>query len=71
MRHHLLVVLEKKIKMLKLLLSPQKKSITGCATITLCTQTVHITNICTKSGLIIFNTIAVTLHTDTRRKQDA
>ena len=39
-------------------------SITGGATITFCAQTAHITNICMKSGLIIFNTLAVTLRTD-------
>ena len=55
MRRHLLVVSEKKIKMLKTALG---------ATITFCAQTAHITNICMKSGLIIFNTLAVTLRTD-------
>ena len=42
----------------------KKSSITGGATITFCAQTAHITNICMKSGLIIFNTLAVTLRTD-------
>ena len=72
MRRHLLVVSEKKIKMLKIAFGTTK-SITGGATITFCTQTAHITNICMKSGLIIFNTLAVTLRTDDagRRTLDA
>ena len=47
-------------------------SITGGATIPFCAQTAHITNICMKSGLIIFNTLAVMLRTDDagRRTQD-
>ena len=65
MRRHLLVVLEKKIQMLKNCFWGHKKSsITGGATITFCAQTAHITNICMKSGLITFNTLAVTLRTD-------
>ena len=73
MRRHLLVVSEKKIKMLKIVFGTTKSSITGGATITFCTQTAHITNICMKSGLIIFNTLAVTLRTDDagRRTLDA
>ena len=63
MRRHLLAVSEKKFKMLKTAVGATK-SITGGATITFCTQTVHITNICMKSGLIILNTLAVTLRTD-------
>ena len=64
MRRHLLVVSEKKIKMLKTGFGTKKSSITGVATITFCAQTAYITNICMKSGLIIFNTLAVTLRTD-------
>ena len=57
------MVLAKKIKMLKTAFVGTK-SIIGSATITFCAQTAHITNICMKSGLIIFNTSAVTLRTD-------
>ena len=65
MRRHLLVVSEKKIKMLKKCFWHHKKtSITGGATIPFCAQTAHITNICMKLGLIIFNTLAVMLRTD-------
>ena len=73
MRRHLLVVSEKNIKMLKKCFWHHKKaSITGGATIPFCVQTAHITNICMKSGLIIFNTLAVMLRTDDagRRTQD-
>ena len=66
MGRHLLVVSEKKLKMLKTTFAHAKKlSITCDASITFCTQTAHITNICMKSGLIIFNTLAVMLGTDT------
>ena len=74
MRRHLLVVSEKKIKMLKSAFGTTKKaSITGGATIPFCAQTAHIKNICMKSGLIIFNTLAVMLRTDDagRRTLDA
>ena len=73
MRRHLLVVSEKKIKMLKCFWHHKKSSITGGATITFFAQTAHITNICMKSGLIIFNTLAVTLRIDEagRRTLDA
>ena len=64
MRCHLLLVSEKKIKILRTAFATKKSSIVGGATITFCTQTAHITNICMKSGLIIFNTLAVTLRTD-------
>ena len=49
MRRHLLVVSEKKIKMLKTAFGTghKKSSITGGATITFCAQTAHITNIFT------------------------
>ena len=63
MRRHLLVVSGKKIQMLKTAFFATKSQVGG-ATITFCAQTVHITNICMKSGLIIFNTLAVTLCTD-------
>ena len=63
MRRHLLAVSKKKIKMLKTAFGATK-SITGGATITFCAQTAHITNICMKLVLIIFNTLAVTLRTD-------
>ena len=51
----------------------KKSSIIGGATITYCAQTAHITNICIKTGLTIFNTLAVTLRTDDAGhcKQDA
>ena len=65
MRRHLLVVLEKKNKMLKTAFGATKSQVLQVgATITFCAQTAHITNICMKSGLIIFNTLAVTLRTD-------
>ena len=69
---HLLAVSEKKIKILKTAFVAIK-SITDAATITFCTQTAHITNICMKSGLIMFNTLALTLRTDNagRRPLDA
>ena len=71
MRRHLLVISEENIKMLKTIFCPSNKlSIIGGTTITFCAQTARITNICTKSGLIIFNTLAVTLRTNTRRTQD-
>ena len=58
MRRQLLVVSEK-IKTLKTaILTIKKSSIIGGATITFCAQTTHITNICKKLGLIIFNTLA-------------
>ena len=68
MRHHLLVVSEKKIKNVNHCFCHQNSSITGGVTITFCAQTAHITNICMKSGLIIFNTSAVTPH---RHPQEA
>ena len=71
MSRHLLAVSEKKIKMLKCFWGHKKSSITGGATITFCAQTAHITNICMKSGLIIFNTSAVTLRIRRRRTLDA
>ena len=73
MRRHLLVVSEKKIKMLKSAFGTTKRHIIGGATIPFCAQTAHITNICMKSGLIIFNTLAVMLRTDDagRRTLDA
>ena len=65
MRRHLLVVSEKKITMLKSGFGITKKaSITGGTTIPFCAQTAHITNICMKSRLIIFNTLAVRLRTE-------
>ena len=58
MKRHLLVVLEK-IKMLRTAFGATKSQVLQVAP-----QTVHITNICMKSGLIIFNTLAVTLCTE-------
>ena len=63
MRRHLLVVSEKKIKMLKTTFA-HAKSITGGATIIFCAQPTYITNICIQQGLIIFNTVGVMLRTD-------
>ena len=59
MRFHLRVVSEKKIKIVKnCFFCHEKSSIIGIATIT------NIANIFMKSGLFIFNTLAVTLRTD-------
>ena len=65
MKRHLLVVSVKKIKMLKSAFGTTKRQVLQVAPPYLfCAQTAHMTNICMKSGLIIFNTLAVTLRTD-------
>ena len=61
MRRHLLVVSEKKIQMLKSAFGTTKRQVLQVAPPYLFA---HITNICMKSGLIIFNTLAVMLRTD-------
>ena len=71
MRCHLLLVSEKKIKMLKPTFATQKVKYYRWRQITFFAHTAHITNICMKSGLIIFNTLAVTLRTGTCMTQDA
>ena len=72
MRRHLLVVSEKKIKMLKSAFGTTKRQVLQVAPPYLA-QTARITNICMKSGLIIFNTLVVMLCTDDagRRTLDA
>ena len=64
MRRNLLVVSEKKIKMLKLLLPMQKVKYYRWRHNNFCAQPTYITNIGIQSGLIIFNNVGVTLHTD-------
>ena len=65
MRRHLLVVSEKKIKILKTTFAHAKSSsIIGGATIIFCAQPTYITNICIQQGLIIFNTVGLMLRTD-------
>ena len=61
MRRHLLVVSEKKIKMLKIAFGATRRQVLQVAPPYLFA---HITNICMKSGLIILNTLAVTFHRD-------
>ena len=64
MRRHLLVVSEKKIKMLETSFAATELSIIGGATIFFCEQPTYITNICIQQGLILFNTVGVMLRTD-------
>ena len=71
MRRHLLVVSEKKIKMLKTKFGRRiELSIIGGATIFFVNNLHTITNICIKQGLIIFNIVGVMLRTDDARRLD-
>ena len=73
MRRHLLVVSEKKIKMLKSAFGTTKRQVLQVAPPYLFAHKLRTTNICMKLGLIIFNTLAVMLRTDDagRRTLDA
>ena len=64
MRRHLVVVSEKKIKMLKTVGPRIELSFIDGATIFFCAQPTYITNICIQQGLTIFNTVGVMLRTD-------
>ena len=64
MRRHLLVVSEKKIKMLKPTFAPARVKFYRWRHNFFCAQPTYITNICIQQGLIIFNTVGVMLRTD-------
>ena len=64
MRHHRLVVSEKKIKMLKLVLPPHRIQYYRWCHNIFCKQPTYITNIREQQGLTIFNSVGVMLRTD-------